>query len=26
VLKILNLGRKRTLLLDPDKGVSKKEG
>lgn len=25
VLKILNLGRKRTLLLDPDKGVSKKE-
>ncbi|MDG1486908.1 MAG: FecR family protein, partial [SAR324 cluster bacterium] len=25
VLKILNLGRKRTLLLDPDKGVSIKE-
>jgi len=25
VLKILNLGRNRTLLIDPDKGVSKKE-
>ena len=25
VLKILNLGQKRTLLIDPDKGVSKKE-
>ena len=25
VLKILNLGQKRTLLIDPDEGVSKKQ-
>ena len=25
VLKVINLGQKRTLLIDPDKGVSKKE-
>ena len=25
VLKVFNLGQKRTLLIDPDKGVSKKE-